>query len=307
MLAAVLVLFFMPAAFAGLQDFNGSWKNSDAGTQGVTRLNVRINGNDVSVQAWGQCHPNDCDWGRVRATPYATDVSADIRARTRAISAFYRKDFSESLLVLRLSGSGRLSVDVFTRFTDGSGRSDYTNSYTFQRQAASLHPAPVPPPPPPPSPPTASLSEDCVGFNWQNIEARRINGRWKIVEGSHSIMDFGDNQAEARQALHILKNYRATQQCFVGRPDPSMTYILSEGNTPSGAVSGEDCILFNPDRIQVRRIDGRWKIVEGSHWIMDFGDKQNEARTAFRIIQKYDFTRTCFVGRPGPSMSYLRR
>ena len=64
---------------------------------------------------------------------------------------------------------------------------------------------------------------------------------------------------------------------------------------------------FDPSKIAVRRIGGRWKIVEGDHWIMDFDDKEDEARIAYEIIKKYSFGHICFVGRPDPSMTYFRR
>ena len=39
----------------------------------------------------------------------------------------------------------------------------------------------------------------------------------------------------------------------------------------------EDCIPFNPATIEVKEIDGRWKIVDGSHWMFDFGSNKAEA------------------------------
>ena len=151
------------------------------------------------------------------------------------------------------------------------------------------------------------IKEDCVGFNWRNVTVKKINGRWKVVEGNHWIMDFENKEAEARQALRIIKHYQLDQMCFVGRPKPSMTYFLSHDNAPSGSMPGEDCISFNINKIEVKKFGNRWKIVEGSHYIMDFGSNEAEARQAYQIIKKYGFKSTCYVGRPGPSMTYMRR
>jgi hypothetical protein len=68
---------------------------------------------------------------------------------------------------------------------------------------------------------------------------------------------------------------------------------------------GEDCESFDPQNIEVVEIDGRWKIVDGSQVVLDFGDKEGEARAAFIIIQRYNFNSYCFVGRPDPSMEYF--
>ncbi len=151
-----------------------------------------------------------------------------------------------------------------------------------------------------------SLQEDCVKFNYRHLRVTNFSERWKIVEGSHWLMDFGKSESEARQALKIIQHYQMEERCFVGRPNPSMTYFLSDGEAPKGSMRGEDCTPFNPLNLEVRSISGRWKIVEGSHWLMDFGNKADEAKTALQIIKKYGFNRLCFVGRPSPSMTYFR-
>ncbi len=67
----------------------------------------------------------------------------------------------------------------------------------------------------------------------------------------------------------------------------------------------EDCIGFNPENIAVKNIQGRWKLVEGSHLILDFANQKNEADQSFQVIKKYNFDSICFVGRPDPSMTYF--
>lgn len=153
---------------------------------------------------------------------------------------------------------------------------------------------------------SARLKEDCIDFNTRNARADRIRGSWKIVDGSHWVFDFGNRRAEAYAALRVIHHHKADQSCFVGRPNPSFTYLLSNGRAPAGKLDGEDCLRFDPGRTQVRRIDGRWKIVDGSHWIYDF-KVQKEAQQALAVIQKYGFTHACFVGRPNPGLNYLRR
>ncbi len=152
-----------------------------------------------------------------------------------------------------------------------------------------------------------SLKEDCIPFDYRRLEVKRIGGRWKIVEGDHWLLDFGGKKNEAEQALKIIKHYRMNSQCFVGRPDPSMTYCLVDGRAPTGPAPGEDCVSHNLGNLQVKNVNGRWKIVDGAHWLMDFNDKEDEARTALKIIKKYGFTRHCFVGRPDPSFEYWRK
>ena len=108
-------------------------------------------------------------------------------------------------------------------------------------------------------------------------------------------------------SARIIQFYKFNAQCFVGRPDASMEYWKVNGQAPSGAMPGEDCVSFNPANIEVKSISGSWKIVEGTHWILDFGGNEAEARKSLKIIKCMGFTNLCFVGRPDASMTYFRK
>jgi hypothetical protein len=155
--------------------------------------------------------------------------------------------------------------------------------------------------------PGLQTQEDCIGFEGSKAALEYLEGSWKIVVGEILLLDFGDNQQEASDSLKIIQHYGFNQQCFVGRPDPSMEYYLVDGQSPSGPIAGEDCIGFNPGAIHVENVGGRWKITEGSNWLMDFNDQEAEAQNAYKIIQKYGFNYFCFVGRPDPSLIYFRK
>ena len=151
------------------------------------------------------------------------------------------------------------------------------------------------------------VNEDCITFNPATIEVKEIGGNWKIVDGSHWMFDFGSNRAEAEKAFSIIRYYRMNSTCYVGRPAPSFTYMLVSGSAPVGFFPGEDAIAFNPATIEVKEIGSRWKIVDGSHLMFDFGTNKAEADQAFAIIKKYGFRYSCFVGRPDPSFNYMRK
>jgi len=149
--------------------------------------------------------------------------------------------------------------------------------------------------------------EDCISFNPVTATVQQIQGSWKIVDGSHWMFDFGNKESEAKKSLNIITKYRMNQSCFVGRPNPSFQYMLASGNAPTGALRDEDCVSFNPATTTVQQIQGSWKVVDGSHWMFDFGANKAEADQTLAIIKKYGFTHSCYVGRPGPSFTYLRR
>lgn len=149
--------------------------------------------------------------------------------------------------------------------------------------------------------------EDCISCNPNNLQVVNIGGNWKIVEGSHWLMDFGDKEGDARESLKVIKFYGMDSHCFVGRPNASFEYWLVGGTAPVGGYATEDCVSFNPNTIEVKFVSGRWKIVDGSNWMFDFGGNEAEARLAYDIIKYYGFTKSCFVGRPGPKFMYLRK
>lgn len=154
----------------------------------------------------------------------------------------------------------------------------------------------------------AELKEDIINFDYQNARVVNANGSWKIAAGNMWLLDFGSNQYQADRALQVIRRYRLNQQCFIGRPNPSMRYYLVNGQAPIGAMAGEDSIYFNNTNLRVAYYNNRWKIIEGgNHLLLDFDQNESEAWAALRIIWKYDFNYICFVGRPNPPMMYFRR
>lgn len=135
----LLVLCFLAivvasGASAQLDQFPGYWTNVDPNTAGVTTLEIGVSGTDVTVHAWGKCHPTDCDWDVAYPSyAYGPDVSSDLISEALAVSAIWTTGFSETLMIIRPAGGDRLQADVYTRFTDGSGRTAYAQSYVFGR------------------------------------------------------------------------------------------------------------------------------------------------------------------------------
>jgi hypothetical protein len=156
------------------------------------------------------------------------------------------------------------------------------------------------------------IPEDRIGFNRGNLAVARFGGRWKVIEGSHWLIDTGASKPEADRILDIIKHYKLASMCFVGRPvcgdvKPMMYWLTDSGAGPSGSLAGEDCIPFDPDHLSVIEVGGRWKVAEGAHWLLDFGPGHGNAVAALHFIRKYKFNEICFVGRPDPSMTYFKR
>jgi hypothetical protein len=151
------------------------------------------------------------------------------------------------------------------------------------------------------------LTEDCIPFNPATTTVKNIHNSWKIVDGDHWMFDFKNNKTAADKSLEVIKSYKMNRSCFVGRPDPSFTYLLVGNNSPVGDMKGQDCLAFNPATIEVKQIRGSWKIIGNNMLMYDFGNKKDEADMALKMIKKYGFTKQCFVARPNPPFQYLHK
>lgn len=154
------------------------------------------------------------------------------------------------------------------------------------------------------------IPEDRLPFVRANVTAIQAGGRWKVAEGSHWMLDTGTSQGEAQRAVKIINHYNLASLCFVGRPrcgdvSPMMYWLNEQGRAPTGQLPGEDGIGFDRSNLTVVEIGDRWKVVDGAHWLLDFGPGQGNAVAALHFIRKYRFDEICFVGWPDPSMTYF--
>jgi hypothetical protein len=131
--AGSLLMALCSSTYAVIGDFEGKWRNVDPNTGGLTALEIRLVDGQVKVHAWGKCEPADCDWKIVDAVAFARDVRAALPRETRTLMAVFKTSFSESILVIDPAEWNKLRVELLTRFTDQSGRSAYSATYTFSR------------------------------------------------------------------------------------------------------------------------------------------------------------------------------
>ena len=158
---------------------------------------------------------------------------------------------------------------------------------------------------PTPPEPGVPFDEDCLGFDPARLTVRQEGSAWLLTDGSSRMMAF-PSASEARQAVRAIRAYDLDSRCFVGRPDPSFEYWRADGQSPEGALRGEDCLAFDPASLSVRPDGAGWLLTSGRSRMKTFPN-QAEAERALQVIGAYGFTQTCYVGRPDPSLTYLRR
>lgn len=317
--AGAATLFTIATAHAGmpLNQWTGAYvKNTD----GLDSLSISNAGGSLSISVKGECTPNPCDWGSAPATAYSNSAATDPASNTEAIVATYDQGFATKLVVLDGRAGNTLRAHVYTHFTDSSGRDDYVSHVSLKRAPVTAPPGAVPldglnsgRQTPQINPgvirplKVKPFKEDCISFNPDAVSVAKKNGNWKLVQGSMWMLDAGANKSEMTRAKTIVQHYGMNKQCFVGRPDASLEYWLTNEAAPSGALSGEDCVSINPNALTIKNSGGRFTIVsDGNHYAFT-APTQGEAQEVIDVIKYYGFTKSCFVGRPDPSMRYLRK
>ena len=309
------------AALADVSDFLGNWTNTDSDASGVTRMVVSPAGpNRVRVRVFGQCHPVDCDWGEVDAHSYFDGAGSD---HVKSVLAVFDQGFAKRVIVLRERMGDKLSFEILTDFTDGSGRRDYDMTGRLDRAMGGWPgggygggPGGGPGGGGPGGGPGGGgpgggyggggggMAEDCLPEDWSSLAVAHAGGAWKIINGSEWVLDFGMNKPAADRSLAIIQHYRFDHICYVKRPGPAMTYWTRNGHVPSGGLPGDDCIALNPMTTHAAFVSGRWKVVDGSNWLLDYGSDGAAAHQAEAVIHNYNLNRQCFVARPNPPMQY---
>ena len=115
-----------------LSYFAGTWRSLRPPTRGLTKLRVRTEGESVWVHAWEKCHPTDCDWGEAAGSAVASGTPPEQSNEVQKVTATFQTSFSETLMTLTPADDNSIEADTQTRFTDNSGRSGYSATYTFR-------------------------------------------------------------------------------------------------------------------------------------------------------------------------------
>lgn len=114
------------------KSLQGDWSNTDTKTRGITRIRISHAADGYRIEAWGACHPTDCEWGRVPLEVFAPSVSEEAQAFAMAT---WEPGFSRTHVTLEVR-DGKLHATSYTIFLDNSKRSNYRSEYQFQRRGA---------------------------------------------------------------------------------------------------------------------------------------------------------------------------
>jgi hypothetical protein len=110
----------------------GTWVNTSPTGGNIRRIIISLGpGGRLAVRAFGNCVPTACVWGKVTGITFGTSISS---VTGRVFLAPYKFGFAKKLVDGAVNAIGtRLTVQTYTEFTDGSGRSNYVSTDTFAR------------------------------------------------------------------------------------------------------------------------------------------------------------------------------
>jgi len=101
-----------------LTAIQGTWQNENVNTQGITTLNISVEGSAASVQAFGSCSPTDCDWG-------FTSANTDNWDTHQTIGAFWDQGFATRTMTIEWLSPTRIKATWTSHFPD-TPQNDYT-------------------------------------------------------------------------------------------------------------------------------------------------------------------------------------
>jgi hypothetical protein len=134
---AALVIAAIPSdaqALCAAQQMEGTWRNANSLTTGITRIQITFPCNDTrpsnpappTIRVWGKCSPTDCDWG---TEEIICTFFSEAAGQYTHIVAVYNHGYAERSLEAYLLDDGRLFLSNETTFTDG--RRDYSKGEFF--------------------------------------------------------------------------------------------------------------------------------------------------------------------------------
>jgi hypothetical protein len=308
-IALLSLLVAAAPAHGEATDFLGNWDNPNRDAGGLSHVVISPNGGDrVDVRAYGECHPNDCNWGLEQGKVYTAGPKSK---RVEAIVVTFHFGFAHHRVTFRKAPGTGLTYEMLTDFVDGSDKRDFVATGTLQPSAWAgplsqnwERPAELrtgwgggPREGEPPKP-----AESCLPFDTKAARAVERSGSWKIVVGADTLAEAGNDEASAMLAEAAIHHYRFDRRCTVG--GPWKTYWKSGNGFASDRMGGAECIAFNPTTVHLARVGREWKIVDGVTWIAELGDNKAKADATLALIRTRNLTAECFVRRQNPVMVY---
>jgi hypothetical protein len=155
--------------------------------------------------------------------------------------------------------------------------------------------------------PQPASPAERLSFDSHQLQVRRRGNDWQLAMGHRVLANFGPNEAEARHAREVLRQYRCTEQIILGRPRPVLAYYLANGQAPKGTMLGLRSLPFHPESLEIRQVGTTNVLCDGNQVVMRLDDRLPEAQEVLQTIRHYRFDRLSHIGPDGGGLTLLIR
>ncbi|MBL8795695.1 MAG: hypothetical protein JNM56_17450 [Planctomycetia bacterium] len=148
-----------------------------------------------------------------------------------------------------------------------------------------------------------ALAQDAaplVKFDCRELELRRVRDRWEVRGGANFVKDLGTNEADAKEALRLIRELRLSEHGTIGTRQPVIEYWLADKQPPVGMVARHRQCVIDLKSLQVVSIHGHWCVRDNRQLWFNFGVCEQDARQTVELLQRYQFNRVIFVGQGAP-------
>lgn len=147
-----------------------------------------------------------------------------------------------------------------------------------------------------------------IRFDPTQVEAICDGHSWKLTVGGRCLVDFGDRQTDALNALEAVRFYRFTEQCRAGDSATACSYFLVNGDAPRGLMLGVRTMDFRPETVAIRQQGDVWVLCDHGQSLAVVGSTYEEACRAVEVIRRYQFDHVCQLGDPEqPTLTFFVR
>lgn len=134
-------------------------------------------------------------------------------------------------------------------------------------------------------------------IDWQQVELKNEHGEWRLQVGTNLVLaNLGKDEREAKKALAAMRHYRFTEQCIIGKPDPSLRFFMVNGEAARGLMLGVESVNFVPDKLKISQSGKSYYLSDGRKKLVDVGTNEEDAQLALKTIQKQHCDRMCKIG-----------
>jgi hypothetical protein len=162
----------------------------------------------------------------------------------------------------------------------------------------------------------------CITFDPKTLTENDV-ADGPIMHGHLHWLYGNRKRRDNRRVLGIIQSFRMDASCWIDDPGGyPFHFMLVDGKAPFGNMKGEDCsdhhfvnlklVDFGPGEMAIR--DGRgprtgFRIISSEkkdEWWLYWFKTREAAEASFSAIHTFGFSQVCYVGRPTPSMEYLK-